>query len=346
LYWKIVKSSTWAEFDDLMNRLKTKHPNAYAYLNVIPPHQWSNFAQPKSSWGQMCNNMAERGVKAMGTDKDMSRKLNACEIIVRYVDMQQRRFDKARERIAKWITADPLCPRARETFANEYESAQDYEVLAAKTSISSEGVECKTYDLRFNIDVRSRPVGYDGARSLSEDRQSVHAIGGDRKLTCTCASSRYQGIPCRHICAVQQNLENVKTFLVDVPTLVHECMLKANVQRAYGVPLRSTFASSNAWTHSGMQGPAPKEISSTLLGKRIRSKSAKHTGVKSGRRLRRCSLCRSFDHTAARCTLSGLSAEDRRMAVDDGHIHVNHANIDTIVADDAGGPAPLETRRP
>lgn len=58
-------------------------------------------------------------------------------------------------------------------------------------------------------------------------------------------------------------------------------------------------------------GPAPSIVSKAAIGNRIQSRSAKHSGINTGKRLRRCGLCAQPGHTIARCPAKDIPLEDR-----------------------------------
>jgi hypothetical protein len=85
LYWSIVAANTKEDFDTRMAVLKDTHKEAYEYLSQIDPKHWSNWKVPSKAWGHFTNNLSERGIKFLGTDLDIGRKLPICKFLDHYI---------------------------------------------------------------------------------------------------------------------------------------------------------------------------------------------------------------------------------------------------------------------
>jgi hypothetical protein len=88
LYWKVVYAASASEFQTAMLTLKEAHVHAYEVLTKIDPALWANYAfgivggkVVASSYGQVCSNMGERGVKYVGSDRDGGRKLSIIDML-------------------------------------------------------------------------------------------------------------------------------------------------------------------------------------------------------------------------------------------------------------------------
>lgn len=91
-FFRIVRSKTPMEYDQRMKVLKNTHEQVYTYLGSIDPSLWVDFAQPRSSWGMCTNNLAERAIGMLGTDRNHGRTLCPLMFLNRFLKIQTNRY--------------------------------------------------------------------------------------------------------------------------------------------------------------------------------------------------------------------------------------------------------------
>lgn len=174
LYWRVVKSKSKQEFECYMRELQCSHNNAYNYLKDLNETCWVDYAQPVSSWGLYANNLAERAVKAIGSDCDGGRRLCPMQIISRFVDHQSKKLNEIREKIEESVDRGGLGLTGRACSIHEeiWVAAQSC-IVAKPVAVQQTVSDCTilSYDVhKPSYDLRTGPTGYEHQLQLDEDR--------------------------------------------------------------------------------------------------------------------------------------------------------------------------------
>lgn len=322
-YWDIVRSKSTIEFNSYMEMLQDTHPLAYNYLSGIDPKLWVDFAQPVSTWGMCTNNLSERAVKIIGSDCNKGRTLCPMQIIDRVLEQ----LKLSRNKIVKEISDcsynnNQLTNYAMQKFEKVWKYAQYLLVSKPFLEPSEETTPIYSYKVSRVLNSRSAATGHDALRNISEDRQDVtqtiYQNHADWK--CTCKQRSTQGIPCVHICAVHQSLSLTKEFFQLLPQRVHSSYLATNYKSAYSKGINLCFSGAANLIKNDILGPVSRNLSKSILGKRIRSKSAKHSGNRSGK------VPKQMSASTLRGILSNVSTVDAQQFVKDMNSSQNNSN--------------------
>jgi hypothetical protein len=158
-------------------------------------------------------------------------------------------------------------------------------------------------------------TGKDSELGISHDEQTVVINIEEGVCNCTCNDLADYRIACKHIIAALIHLRK-NHYLQDYSKahmFYHKCYLVENIKNAYKESIKTLWGPILEKTNT--MGPIVG--SKSHLGKRIRSAHNRHQSKKTGRVLKKCSICRFSNHTRRKCPMRDLSVEDRKQALAD-----------------------------
>lgn len=338
LYWRIVKSSTESEFEEHMAYLRSSRVDAYRYLRKQPPAYWTTWASPLPTWGLTTNNLSERAVLYMGSDRDLGRKSTMLAMIVKYTkkvreyslqtnqyindtmtEQQQKRCEtRFRVDSARSAAGHVISSEAHNRFQESLKEAHRLQSKLVGKVRSNDETE---YHVWFPHTKQLSASGYRASlsHSITEDRQTVF-VGKDGSYThCSCA--RFSGgnvlFPCKHSLVVLLNMQRVGDILKNADKYFHSCFLMSNVLQASSHAIQSAFHVLPRRSDLLLLGPPPSIVSKVATGQRIQSRSQLHSRSSGGKKLRRCSACGEAGHTVRRCPAKDVPVSERKQFIED-----------------------------
>jgi hypothetical protein len=193
LFWKCVYATNHADFQSVMDQIRTIKPDAATYIHAIPHDHWATYAVKVPRFGHVTSNLAEIA-NAFLSDIRQRPILNMLHELYCH---QMVKFCERREESNLWFAR--LVPNALERLQVELNNANQYKVRASSNVDGLVTLKTASQEYIVNLPTAETPIG-----------------------TCTCGEYQRDLLPCRHTCAFAINRKVAPIDLVDKSYTVEE----------------------------------------------------------------------------------------------------------------------------